>query len=70
MTKKHFIEVARILAEHVAGPGTELIPAEWLEGYEGARLDIARALADAFEQANPNFDRQRFLAAAKAEVMT
>lgn len=38
-------------------------------GHENARLNLIAGLADYFEQANPNFDRRRFLIAAGWPVL-
>lgn len=56
MTKKHFVKVAE---------GVRVVADSYSQGSEGhdAVVDVAMALAIVFEEANPRFDRRRFLAA-------
>lgn len=49
MTRKDFVLIANVLRDHV------------LE--KGSAEDVTRALANELRVTNPNFDKQRFLAA-------
>lgn len=55
MTKKHFEAIASILSEYRP---------EAFDRPEVVYSDMVSALADYFESENPNFDRDRFVAAA------
>ena len=57
LTKRHFIAIAKVLAEHESKGNTDDV----------ARRCIARDLASYFNTQNPLFDRSRFLTAAKVE---
>lgn len=55
MSKRHFVEIAKILAGEYATASTKAAR---------AKVDaIARMLADLFIAENPHFDRARFYAA-------
>ena len=54
MSKKHFIAIANVVKTNGYDPYT--------------RGAIAKGLADEFAKFNPNFDRDRFLAACGVEV--
>jgi hypothetical protein len=61
MTKKHFIAIARILANRA---GYNLSTIQFDNGYNQAVEDIANDLADYLETQNFLFDRDQFLTAA------
>lgn len=61
MTKKHFEAIAEIISKqkphgYLNMPITDC-------AFNNAKKDIAKGLADYFEQENPNFDRSRFIVA-------
>jgi hypothetical protein len=60
MTKKHFIAIARMLANRY---GFNYSTIDFDNGYNAAVENIAKDLADYFEDENPRFDRDTFLAA-------
>ena len=55
MTKKHFVEIAAILAGDLATAAND--------GERNKVRGIALSMADMFKRVNPNFDRERFYAA-------
>ena len=57
LTKRHFIAIARVLAEHKSKGNTDDV----------TRCGIARDLASYFRTQNVLFDRARFLSAARVE---
>jgi hypothetical protein len=62
MSRKDYEVLAAVLALHAFGsdgPATD-----WDEGYEAARMDIARSLADVLHADNERFDAVRFYKAA------
>lgn len=62
LTRQHFAGIAAAIA-------ASKIPAaddQFYAGYEAARVESARRLAEYFEADNPRFDRARFLAACEA----
>lgn len=65
MTKKHFEAIAKIISEHGPVPGADDFGNQC---YERARRAITWDLADYFHQANPRFDRLRFLRACNVGV--
>jgi hypothetical protein len=68
MTKKHFEAIARMFAERVAPEPQDGVKADRSDdAYQACREGLAKDLASYFKQVNPNFDRDRFLAACKVE---
>ena len=55
MTRKHYIEVARVIADEVETLNLDVEPTRAI-----SCENIARALADIFAADNGRFDRQRF----------
>ena len=67
LSRKHFEAIAGILRALDRDPGGPLAlggDAEYYDGLDEMRQDVARDLADFFATENPYFDRQRFLKAA------
>jgi hypothetical protein len=62
MSKKDFEMVAAVLVDQK----TDKLDEEFSLGAESMRQALARLLAREFAQANPRFDRDRFLKAAGA----
>lgn len=64
MTRKHFEAIATVLRQENAHLAQGNVP-----DYAGQRTlsSLAYSLADAFEDDNPRFDRQRFIAACQGE---
>jgi hypothetical protein len=58
LSKKHYISIARVLAAHRAGSPEA----------SGVIESIAKELAFVFKLDNSNFDRDRFLQAAKGDA--
>ena len=57
-TKKHYEKVTKALST---------AQADWNSKYDYMEVRIAHALADMFEQDNPKFNRERFIAAVIGE---
>jgi hypothetical protein len=57
MTKKHYQLIAKVFSDYLDDGDNDQ-----LDGIGGAEK-VARELATALEQDNPNFDRERFLKA-------
>ena len=66
MTKKHFIEVANLIAEHnrVAAKHASLGIADSLVPFDAGQLET---LCDAFKRCNGQFSRERWLAYVAGE---
>lgn len=58
MSRKDYIKIARLFAEQ-RDPVTGHTPQGWLQLRDG--------MADILAEGNPNFDRQRFIAATEKE---
>jgi len=71
MTRMHFTEVARVLnneytRKHSKPDGSADVGYE--SGYESALWRVTSRLATVFEGFNPNFDREKFMAACTEEA--
>jgi len=66
MTKQHFEAIAQALAEGVLHKQFTDVSMEALVAEQKTIEGIAVALANQFEQFNPNFNRSKFLAVALA----
>jgi len=55
MSRKHYIEVAKVIADEVESINLAVEPTRAI-----SCENIARALADVFKAENSRFDRQRF----------
>lgn len=63
MTKRHFEAIAEIFAT-LAG-STQVDEPDWEEGWDAAHSTLAMELAAYFQTINPNFNREKFLAACQ-----
>jgi hypothetical protein len=60
MTRKHYIEAAKVIAEQIEF--TRQFNNGKIEQHRiAATVQIANGLADMFKRDNPRFDRERFL---------
>ena len=67
MTRMHFTEVARILNYEYTKAHALDQDVAFIEGHESALFRVTSRLATVFEGFNPNFDREKFMAACTEE---
>lgn len=72
LSRKHYEVIAEILHALDRDPGEPLAlggDAEYYDGLEEMRRDVANDLAEYFASENPYFDRERFLKAAGVKLL-
>ena len=62
MSKKHYEAIAKIIRDN-----QHCLVVDYSTNYEGWQDDMVTALADYFATQNPNFDRDKFIAACTSD---
>lgn len=63
LTRKHFAAIASCIPSRADDTVQDIWEGAYAVGFNEARIQIAKALADVCKHENPNFDRARFLTA-------